>query len=435
MATTEVLPSQADVVIVGGGIVGCSAAYYLAKRGVSAVVIEKDVIGRAQSGRNWGFIRQQGRDPLELPLMIESHRIWSSIERELGADVEWVEGGNLALATAPERIALFEAWCKTAREYGLDTRVLTAVELKGLIPDLEGEWLGGMYTPHDGHAEPRKATPALANAAAARGARIIERCTVESIGVTNGAVSEVVTDRGSIRTSTVIGAAGAWTAKLAKPLGLSLPVRWVRSTVARTAPIRKITDVGVWAPSVAFRQRRDGTVNLGGGGWADHDVTLDSLRHGRLFMPNYLKNRKLFRFHVGRPLVADLVARLPGTHGQRHPFAAPWALEPVANASKVRWIADEFRRLFPAIGDVRITDTWAGYIDATPDALPVIGPVERPRGFVFATGFSGHGFGLGPIAGRLVAELVSEGKSSLDIRNFRFSRFEEGDIAEARSVL
>lgn len=445
MASNETLPSQADVVIVGAGIVGCATAYYLAKRGVSAVVLEKDEIGRAQSGRNWGFIRQQGRDPLELPLMIESNRIWSGIERELGADVEWVQRGNLALASTPERIALFEGWCKTAREHGLDTRVLSAAELNTLIPDLRGDWLGGMYTESDGHAEPRKATQAFADAAKARGARIFERCTVLSIETTNGAVSGVqfekrdgkLTDpvRGTIRTGIVIGAAGAWTATLVRPLGLSLPQRWVRSTVARTTPVRRISDVGVWAPSVAFRQRRDGTLNLGGGGWADHDVTLDSVRHARLFMPNYLKNRKLFQFHVGKPLVADAIARLPGSRGRRDPFGAQWALEPAPNASKAKWTFDEFRRLFPSVGDISITDTWAGYIDATPDAIPVLGGVDHPRGFVFATGFSGHGFGLGPIAGRLAAELATDGRTSLDIRGFRFSRFAEGAIAEPRAVL
>jgi glycine/D-amino acid oxidase-like deaminating enzyme len=435
MTGEAMLPVRADVVIVGGGIVGCAAAYYLAKRGVGVVLVEKDEIGRAQSGRNWGFVRQQGRDPLELPLMIESNRIWCGLERELDADVEWVQGGNLALATTPERIGLFEQWCAIAREHGLDTSVLTATQLKRVVPALQGEWLGGMYTHSDGHAEPRKAARAFADAAAARGARIVERCTVESIGTSKGAVTEIATERGVVKTATLIAAAGAWTAKLAAPLGLDLPVRWVRSTVARTTPVPTITDAGVWAPTVAFRQRRDGTLNLGGGGWADHDVTLESLRHARLFMPNYMKNRKLFRFHFGRPLVADAIARLPGSHGRRHPFTARWALEPQPNVSKARWTFDEFRRIFPTIDDMRITDMWAGYIDATPDALPVIGPVDRPRGFVFATGFSGHGFGLGPIAGRLVAELVTEGKPSLDIGAFRFSRFAEGAIGEPRAVL
>ena len=127
-------------------------------------------------------------------------------------------------------------------------------------------------------------------------------------------------------------------------------------------------------------------------------------------------------------------------------LAAPWSSQVYASDGRcwddlelaerdVKWTFDEFRRLFPTVGDMRITETWAGYIDATPDAIPVIGPVDRPRGFVFATGFSGHGFGLGPIAGRLAAELAADGKTSLDIRGFRFSRFAEGAIGEPRSVL
>jgi glycine/D-amino acid oxidase-like deaminating enzyme len=476
MALDESLPMHADVVIVGGGIVGCSAAYYLAKRGVSVVLLEKDEIGRAQSGRNWGFIRQQGRDPLELPLMIEANRIWSGIERELGTDVEWVQAGNLALAANVERIALFDDWGKMARDRGLDTKVLSATELKALIPDLQGDWLGGMYTRSDGHAEPRKATQAFCTGAVKHGARVVEHCTVEAIETTNDAVTGVTIEKqiprsarndrvagasatiarndkvagafatiarndkvgatsGTIRAKTVIAAAGAWTAQLLRPLGLSLPQRWVRSTVARTTPVRPITDIGVWAPTVAFRQRRDGTLNLGGGGWADHDLTLDSVRHARLFMPNYLKNRKLFRFHVGKPFVADALARIPGLRGHRDPFGAAWALEPAPNRSKATFTLDRFRRLFPSIGDVAITEMWAGYIDATPDAVPVIGAVDRPRGVVIATGFSGHGFGLGPAAGRVVAELVTDGKASLDIRGFRFSRFAEGDIGEPRAVL
>ncbi len=444
-ALNEGIPGDADVVIVGSGIVGCAAAYYLAKRGVRTVVFEKDQIGRAQSGRNWGFVRQQGRDPRELPLMSESIRIWSNIASELGTDVEWVQSGNLALETSADRISLFEEWSKTARDHGVDTKVLTPTELGQLIPGLQGKWAGGMYTASDGQAEPRKATRAFADAALARGARILERCAVASIETQNGAVSGVRYERPTassrtaetamIRAPCVIAAAGAWTARLVRPLGLSLPVRWVRSTVARTTPVRRITDVGVWAPTVAFRQRRDGTLNLGGGGWFDHDITLDSLRHARLFVPSYLKNRKLFRFHIGKPFIADAVARIPGSRGRRHPFAAEWALEPAPSPSKATWILGEFRKLFPGLADVRLTDIWAGYIDATPDAIPVIGPVDGLRGFVFATGFSGHGFGLGPIAGRLAAEIAADGKPSLDVDGLRFSRFAEGAIGEPRAVL
>ncbi len=402
---------------------------------MSTVLLEKDEIGRGQSGRNWGFVRQQGRDPSELPLMIEANRIWRNAAKELGADVEWMQGGNLALAADAERMALFEGWRGMAREHGLDTEILGQARLRALIPDMKGDWLGGMYTASDGHAEPRKATLAFCAAAKAGGTRVFERCAALGVDTENGGVAGVRSEAGNVRTRYVVGAAGAWSAKLARPLGLRLPQRWVRSTVARTNPMQRITDVGVWAPGVAFRQRRDGTLNLGGGGWADHDLTLDSLRDARLFMPNYLKNRKLFQFHVGTPLFADLLARLPGSRERRHPFSATWAMDPPPNPAKLERMLSEFRRLFPTIADLKVTETWAGYMDATPDALPVLGAVERPRGFVFATGFSGHGFGLGPVAGRLVAELIADGKTSLDIHSFRFSRFAEGAIGEPRSVL
>ena len=426
---------EADAVVVGGGIVGCAAAYYLSRRGISTVLVEKDEIGGAQSGRNWGFVRQQGRDPSELPLMIEANRIWRNAAAELGADVEWVQGGNVALANTADRMALFEGWRSTAREHGLDTEIVGRSRLRALIPDMEGDWLGGMYTASDGHAEPRKATLAFCAAARAAGARVFDRCAALRVDTANGGVSEVVTEKARVRTRCVVGAAGAWSAMLVRPLGLRLPQRWVRSTVARTTAVRRLTEAGVWAPGVAFRQRRDGTLNLGGGGWADHDITLDSLRDARLFMPNYLKNRKLFQFHVGKPLFSDLLARLPGSSERRHPFSARWAMNPPANPAKLERMLGEFGRMFPTIADLDVTEAWAGYIDATPDALPVLGTVDHPRGFVFATGFSGHGFGLGPIAGRLVAELIADGKTSLDIRSFRYSRFAEGAIGEPRSVL
>lgn len=429
------IPLEADVVVVGGGIVGCAASYYLSRRGMSTALFEKDEIGRGQSGRNWGFVRQQGRDPSELPLMIEANRIWCNATKELGADVEWMQGGNLALAATAERMALFEGWRSTAREHGLDTEILGRAKLRALIPGMEGDWLGGMYTASDGHAEPRKATLAFCAAAKAAGARVFEHCAALRVNTENGGVSEVWTEKGRVRTRCVIGAAGAWSAKLVSPLGLHLPQRWVRSTVARTNAMPRISDAGVWAPGVAFRQRRDGTLNLGGGGWADHDITLDSLRDARLFLPNYWRNRKLFQFHVGKPLFADLLARLPGTPERRHPFSASWAKDPPPNPAKLERMLGEFRKMFPTLADLTVTETWAGYMDATPDALPVLGTAESPRGFVFATGFSGHGFGLGPVAGRLVAELIAEGKTSLGIDSFRFSRFAEGAIGEPRSVL
>ena len=173
---------HADVVIVGGGIVGSSAAYYLAGRGARVVVLERGDAPGEQSRKNWGFVRQQGRDPAEVPLMMEANRIWRGLEAELGADIEWVQGGNLALAANGERMALFEDWLRVAKQFGLDTRLLRPDDLPSVVPGLVPGWVGGLYTPSDGHADPGKATDAFARAAGARGAVI--RLSVAARGVT-----------------------------------------------------------------------------------------------------------------------------------------------------------------------------------------------------------------------------------------------------------
>ena len=429
------MESDADVVVVGAGIVGCATAYFLARRGVRVVVVERGPVPGEQSRKNWGFVRQQGRDPLEIPLVMEANRLWQGLERELGADIEWVQGGNLALAADAERMTRFEAWLPVAREFGLDTRLLRARDLHAVVPGLAGGWVGGLYTPGDGHADPKKAMDAFARAAVAQGAGLRLECAVQGVTTRAGAVAGVVTERGEIRTPTVVCAAGAWSTRLARTLGLDLPQRWVRGTVARTTPAPAVTSCAVWGPGVAFRQRRDGSFNIAAGGALDHDVTLDSLRQVRFFLPSYWKNRALFRFHVGRPLLASLAAALPGSAARRRPLVWDRGLEPRPNPVKVRRSLSELQRVLPALPPLAIARAWAGYIDAAPDLVPVLGEVPGLRGLVLATGFSGHGFALGPIAGRLVSELIVDGKPSIDITGFRFSRFAEGAIGRPRNVL
>jgi glycine/D-amino acid oxidase-like deaminating enzyme len=426
---------EADVVVVGAGIVGGAAAYYLARRGVRVVVVERGSMPGEQSRKNWGFVRQQGRDPIEMPLVMEANRLWRGLERELGADIEWVQGGNLALAGDAERMARFERWLPVAREFGLETRLLRPRELEAVVPGLAGAWVGGMHTPGDGHADPEKATDAFARAAAAHGASLRLGCALQAVTTRAGAVAGVVTEQGEIRTPTVVCAAGAWSTRLARTLGLDLPQRWVRGTVARTTTAPRVTTCAVWAPDVAFRQRRDGSVTIAAGGALDHDVTLDSLRQLRFFLPNYWKNKALFRFHVGRPLLASLAAARPGSPARRRPLVWDRGLEPRPNPAKVRRSLAALQRVLPSLPPLGIARSWAGYIDAAPDLVPVLGEVPQIGGLVLATGFSGHGFALGPIAGRLVAELIVDGKPSLDISGFRFSRFAEGAIGKPRNVL
>jgi glycine/D-amino acid oxidase-like deaminating enzyme len=426
---------DADVVVVGAGIVGCATAYFLARRGVRVVVVERGAVPGEQSRKNWGFVRQQGRDPIELPLVMEANRLWRGLERELGADIEWVQGGNLALAADEQRLARFEEWLPVAREFGLDTHLLRARDLEAVIPGLAGGWVGGMHTPADGHADPEKTTDAFARAAVSHGASLHLDCAVQGITTRAGAVGSVVTEHGEIRTPTVVCAAGAWSARLARSLGLDLPQRWVRGTVARTTPAPAVSPCAVWGPGVAFRQRRDGSFTIAAGGSLDHDITLDSLRQLRFFLPNYWKNRALFRFHVGRPLLASLTATLPGSAARRRPLVWDRDLEPPPNPGKVRRSLAELQRVLPSLPPLGIERRWAGYIDTSPDLVPILGQVPSLGGFLLATGFSGHGFAMGPIAGRLVSELIVDGKPSLDIAAFRFSRFAEGAIGKPRNVL
>ncbi len=427
---------QADVVVIGGGIVGCAAAYYLAKRNAKVILLEKGRIGGEQSSRNWGFVRIQGRDPDEVPLIVESNRIWQNLESELEADIEWVQGGNLAIAKDEQRAQRFRDWIPVARDFGVQTQLLTGAQIEALIPGIKGPFTAGMYTAADGHAEPAKATEAFANAARELGADIRTYCAAESIEVVNGQVSGVETENGYILTSVVINAAGAHSAKLARMVGLSLPQRVVRATVAQTTPVQPITPIGTWAPGVAFRQKRDGTFNIAGGASSIHDITLESFRQARMFMPNYIKNRSIFQLNVGGELLRDAQRTLPWSPAREHPFAHTVDVEPEPDRATAVESIKGFVNLFPELyGKVKIRRMWAGMIDATPDAVPVIGEADELPGFIFATGFSGHGFAFGPIAGRLVSELILDGRPSLDLHAFRFNRFAEGDLAAPKNVL
>lgn len=433
IAKPPILPGRTDVVVVGGGVMGAAAAYELALRGVSVVLLEKGRIGGEQSGRNWGWIRQAARDEDELPLMQASVRRWAELATELTDDFEWTQKGNLAIARDPARIAFFEAWLKVAEAAGLESRIVDETETKRLLPQLAGSWLGALHTPSDAHAEPWRATRAIGAGAAARGAIVAEGTVVDGILVDRGRVTGVTTERGVIHAPTVVCAAGVWTAPLLRDVGVDLPIRIVRSTAARTKPVAPISGMGVgYHPVVSFRQRPSGALYVAAGGWSDYDVTLDSLRHLRAFLPNYIKNRRLLKVHVGRPLLEDI-----GRRARRRDLA--WrlrqgrVLSPAPSAEKVRMSVAKFQEIFPTV-PIEVDRAWAGYTDATPDAVPVIDALTSPAGLVVAAGFSGHGFGMGAIVGRLLAEQIVDGRPSLDLQPFRLGRFADGTYRRARLV-
>ena len=230
------LPASVDVVVIGGGVIGISTAWFLRKRGVSVLVCEKGRVAAEQSSRNWGWIRQQGRDAAELPIAIESVNAWESIAAELGEDIGFTRRGVLYAANSDAALEYFERWLDVAKLHQLDTRLLSRSEVDALIDDKPGQWRGGLYTASDGRAEPFRAVPALAGALHARGATLRENCAVRALDLAGGRVAGVVTEHGRVRADAVVCAAGAWSSLFLANFGVRLPQLTLRSTVARTAP-------------------------------------------------------------------------------------------------------------------------------------------------------------------------------------------------------
>ncbi len=417
-----------EVAIIGGGIAGCASAYYLAKKGLSVTLLEKGEIAGEQSGRNWGFVRQQLRDPLEIPLMIECKRLWRGLEAELEADIEWRQGGILHLAETDLGMAKYEAWLEHARTYQLDSRKVSGAEAAELLPGMARDWVGGLYTPSDGQADPVKTTSAFAKAAERLGAEIRTGCIVQGIESAGGAVTGLRTEAGEIKAGTVLIAAGAWSARLLRSLGIDLPLLRVRSTMLRTSHAPEKTALGVWCPGFGFRQRRDGSFNVGAGASVDHDIGVDTLRHARAFWPAFRAQSHTLDLHLGRHFFEDLWGHLDRAGALGRQMRRDRVLTPAPDAKKMQRCLAGFRTLFPEFGDIDLATSWAGVIDVTPDEVPVFGAAPGYRGLVIATGFSGHGFGMGPIAGKLMADLIADGRPSLDLAGFRFGRFGQGPL-------
>ena len=429
----EAMPRAADVVVVGGGIVGAASAWYLARRGMMVVLLERDRLAAQQSGRNWGFVRTQYRDPAELPLAVEALAIWPSLPAELGQDIGWRANGCVFLAEDEAERSRFQAWRDGNRETARDARMLSAAEVATLLPALRGRAAGALFTPSDGQAEPALATMALAGAARRAGAHILEGCGALAIETEGGRVAGVRTEHGTIRCRMVVCAAGAQSHRFLAPLGLRLPQQVVRSTVSLTTPVADIARACFCGFGLGLRQRADGACIIADDARTDIDVTLDSLRAARFFVPELLRQRRSFALHLGRGFVDDLHHRLATSRDER--ALLPRQPRIPANAARAARTLERLRERFPDAGAAAIVRSWAGQIDVLPDALPVIDRPDAVPGLVVATGFSGHGFGLGPAVGRHVAALAAGEAMAAATRPFALGRFARGTYTRPHAPL
>ncbi len=429
------IPDKADVVIIGGGIVGVSTAWFLAKQGVDVVLCEKGHIAGEQSGRNWGWVRVQGRDTREIPMMLESLRIWEGLAEEIGEDVGFTRGGCFFTANSMKELQSFEKWVGIARDYEIETRLINKAELHERVHGSAADWSGAMLTESDGRAEPHKATPAIARAAERSGARILTGCAVRGVETTGGAVSAVVTEARSIKTSTVLCAAGAWSSMFCRSLGIDVPQLRVRGTVARTAPAAKVTDGNIFDERLGIRRREDGGYTVAHGSVLEHPVTPSSFRYFAKFLPALMQEFKIVRLSFGDEFIDEWNTPKTWDLDKPSPFEETRVLNPAPTQSVLNGIRRNIDTIFPGLANTPIVESWAGMIESSPDVVPIIDAIDRVRGLHVATGFSGHGFGIGPGAGKVIAGMLTGTDTGIDIADLRLNRFFDGSPIRPQSSI
>ncbi len=422
------LPGRADVAIVGGGIIGVMTAYFLARKGQKVVLLEKGRIAGEQSSRNWGWVRQTGRDAAELPIMVEANRLWPELQREINEDLGLVQSGLTYLGVKPKEMAGFEEFLPLARANGVDSRILSGGEVAQMLPGASRSYLGALHTPSDYRAEPWVAVPRLARAAVRAGAILIEDCAVRGLDVAAGHIAGVVTEKGRIAAEQVLIAGGAWSSLLLRRHGVTIPQLSVKSSVLATMPVENVHEGGAADHTLAFRRRRDGGYTLAPEGFHEFYIGPDALRGALKFL------RPLMNDPFSRHYLPAAPKGFPDAWGtsrnwsldRASPFEAMRVLNPKPHAGRIKRLLSDFQTLFPQLGPVGLQASWAGMIDVMPDVVPIVDRVPDLPGLWLGTGMSGHGFGIGPGFGRILADMMTGAEAGHDMSRFRFGRFTDG---------
>lgn len=417
----EAVPSSTEVVVIGGGIAGVTTAYYLARAGVPAVLCEKGRIAGEQSSRNWGWIRKQGRDPRELAGIVQSLRLWEDIANR-APDIGWHVGGVTHLAETDKDLQRFEAWLEHAKVHQLDSRILSSEETDRFLGQSGRRFKGALSTPSDARAEPEFAVPKLARMAGDHGAVILENCAVRDMAMSSGRIGGVVTERGAIACNTVVLAGGAWSSLMMRHLGLDLPQLMVKASVQRTTPAPLISESAIGAKEASIRRRADGGYTVTKAGATTFHITPAAFRHFKAFLPVAKENIGKLKFRFGRPFFEELATSARWEADEVTPFERTRTLDPEPDHKLLDDVLTAAKHLHPQLQDVRPANRWAGMIDVMPDETPVLGPVDSHPGLLIATGFSGHGFGFGPVAGHAMAALAQGRTPLFDLHDFRLSR-------------
>ena len=367
----------AEVIIIGGGVIGCATAYYLAKEGTSVIVLEgSDHIGNGGSSRNGGGVRQSGRDPRELPLAMYGIRnLWPHLSEELETDCEYHQDGNLRLGKTEKHREILEGLADRARACGLDVRMIDGDEVRRINPHLSHEVTVASWCPTDGHANPLTTTLGFYKMARRLGARFITGEPVTELRTVKGKIRKVITPNNVYEGEQVLVAAGLHSREILETVGIDVPMDGSLLEALVTE-----------AEAPMFDQML---------GTADADFYGHQTKHGS--------------FVFGGSSGLEPFYKDNGT--------------PVTSSRTAPCICRGIMKYFPELADAKIVRTWAGWSDRSADGVPVLGAVDEIPGLYAACAFTGHGFGISPAVGDQLAKLIRTGSTDVDLSPLRYDRF------------
>lgn len=380
------LPARAEVVVIGGGVVGASVAFHLAEAGVEVLLLERDELGAGSTSKAAGGVRAQFSDPVNIELGLRSLRAFEEFGERPGAEIDLRQHGYLFLLSEPDDVTAFEESVAVQNRAGVPSRMLSVDEACELSPWVAGNGLrAAAYSPTDGHCSPESVVHGYAQAARRHGAVIVRHAAVTGIDTTGGAITAVRTGSGSVATSTVVCAAGAWSTSVGAMVGVDLPVSPLRRQILVTEPI---TDL---PPAMPFT--------------IDFSTSLYFHDEG----PGLLVGMSDPDEEYGFDLHTD-----------------------------DRWLdrlSEVIGRRIPRLSDVGVAHRWAGLYEVTPDHNALVGEAETVSRFLYATGFSGHGFLQGPAIGEVLRDLVLGRPTEVDVSALRADRFARADTRPEHNLV
>lgn len=364
---------KADVVIIGAGITGLAAGYWLARAGAKVIVLDKGRTAGEASSRATGFLSLRGEQPLESPLAAEAEKLWDTLDDELGYPTEWKQKGRLWVASTEAEWAEMKVTFQQFAQTDIPFRLVDGQEAREIVPCLNADVVGGIHTPRSGHGNPQRTSQAFAWALRDRGGEIREFTPATGFEMAGGRITGVVTPAGTIAAGCVVNCAGPQIAMIGRLAGIDIPVATVRLEAMVTAPLPPLFDVALVANGLSLRQTRRGNIHFNGGPheWIDVELTTEPAK--------------------------------PST--------------PV-----VRNIARRLAELFPGLRDAHVLRSWAGIVEVTPDQVCIIERLSAPDNMIIATS-SGHGFGMAPSIGKAICDLALDGHTSMPIAPLGLERF------------